>query len=405
MDPDHERRAPAVVGADDVDAPERPRVVEALRHQPCRRTASAPSRSASGSDARRTWFRMSKLLVVHPRRGGDPAGASAPGAGGPGGGRSRRDSTRSRRRSTETGCPSGAGSVIASFRVCPAIASDSRRRIRVSSALSRSIARRLSQTDAAPAQGLAPDAPPRRGCPRRLLDRDLSLHAHLPVVVDRAVELVLAGLGHVHGERAALPGERSELSSCSPFGPSTSRLWTVWPSFETLNVTCPALTVGSDGIELEVGRAEVDARAPRRPERPWWSSWRRWCRSSHRRSRRRPAAAVAASGAHQRRPCNSGRIRRASVASCVLLLGGRTDSAWRWLPVELGGSGATKVLEPARRPIARRCPRASPPRSTRPRRSLRRRRSGTSRPEPGCRRARRSQTSHRVPGESRGPGR
>ena len=78
-----------------------------------------------------------ELRVVDPGRGGEPQGGRRQAL--PGGGTSpSRASTRLRTRSTVSGTPSGAASTIASFRVWPAMASDSSRRIRVSSALSRS---------------------------------------------------------------------------------------------------------------------------------------------------------------------------------------------------------------------------------------------------------------------------
>ena len=97
------------------------------------------SRSVTGSDARRTWLRMSKLSSSTHAGAATRRGVGARrwrARGRP----PRRASTRSLSRSTVTVGPSGPGSAIASFIVCPAIASDSRRRIRVSSALSRSMA-------------------------------------------------------------------------------------------------------------------------------------------------------------------------------------------------------------------------------------------------------------------------
>src|SRR5262249_40380520 len=119
----------------------------------------------------------------------------------------RRAATRSLSRSTVTVCPLGPGSAIASFRVCPAIASDSRRRMRVSSALSLSTSPFIAEL-----RPSGTDTSPTAACPASgLLNCDLALHAQLLVVADRAVELVLARLRQVHAEHAALPRREIRL--------------------------------------------------------------------------------------------------------------------------------------------------------------------------------------------------
>ena len=119
MDPDHERRAPVVDRADDVHAPERSQVVEALGHRLAREAAISSARSSTGSEASADVVADVEARRRRPRRASRGAAGWRPGAGalavGPRGG------TRPGRtsRSTVTGCPSRAGSTITSFRVWP----------------------------------------------------------------------------------------------------------------------------------------------------------------------------------------------------------------------------------------------------------------------------------------------
>src|SRR5204862_5433323 len=111
-----------------------------------------------------------------------------------------RVSTRARRRSIESGSPAGIASTIASFRVCPAITSDSSRRMRVSSGVRRSTDPVYCRCGGR-VEGPAASAANAAGL-EALLDGDLAHHAHLLVAVDRAVELVLAGFRQIHGDRS-----------------------------------------------------------------------------------------------------------------------------------------------------------------------------------------------------------
>ena len=90
-------------------------------------------------------------------------------------------------------------------------------------------------------------AQPGLPAPRGLLDGDLALHAHLLVVVDRAVELVLPGLREIDGQGAALARRQVGLQLLFAVRAldleAVGRLAVVGG----VDVTLPAFTVGSDG--------------------------------------------------------------------------------------------------------------------------------------------------------------
>ena len=138
VDADHERGAAVGERAGDVYRTRAVACDRGARPSPLRPAASAGRGRSPAPGSGADVVADVELRVVDPGRGGEPQAGSAPGAAGRGAGppaaprpgRARARPSAARRR--------GAGSTIASFSVWPAIASDSSRRMRVSSALSRS---------------------------------------------------------------------------------------------------------------------------------------------------------------------------------------------------------------------------------------------------------------------------